>query len=210
MLLTSYQAPARFLPWIIQPQMSVAGLPRWRNGINMPASAGGSRDISSIPELGRSPGEGNGDPLQYSCLENSMDRGVWWPMESQRVRHDWKTFTFHLNKHLITQLFLLGLWPASCVAQILSPYQATAILNNCHWLFLINASGEKAVSIETIRSNKTSSAKEVSRELTNKPNDGNYLGMGFLRIFKPVLSLPVTSGLLIFLAIKISRSVKGG
>ena len=32
----------------------------------------------SIPELGRSPGEGNGYPLQYSCLENSMDRGAWW------------------------------------------------------------------------------------------------------------------------------------
>ena len=32
----------------------------------------------SIPGLGRSPGEGNGNPLQYSCLENSMDIGVWW------------------------------------------------------------------------------------------------------------------------------------
>ena len=32
----------------------------------------------SIPGSGRSPGEGNGNPLQYSCLENSMDRGVWW------------------------------------------------------------------------------------------------------------------------------------
>jgi len=34
-------------------------------------------DLDSIPELGRSPGEGNGYPLQYSCLENSMDRGAW-------------------------------------------------------------------------------------------------------------------------------------
>ena len=34
-------------------------------------------DLSSIPELGRSPGEGNGNPLQYCCLENSMDRGPW-------------------------------------------------------------------------------------------------------------------------------------
>ena len=32
----------------------------------------------SIPGLGRSPGEGNGNPLQYSCLENPMDRGAWW------------------------------------------------------------------------------------------------------------------------------------
>ena len=35
-------------------------------------------DPGSIPELGRSPGEGNGNPLQYSCLENPMDRGAWW------------------------------------------------------------------------------------------------------------------------------------
>ena len=35
-------------------------------------------DMASIPELGRFPREGNGNPLQYSCLENSMDRGAWW------------------------------------------------------------------------------------------------------------------------------------
>ena len=34
--------------------------------------------LGSIPELGRSPGEGNGYPLQYSCLENPLDRGAWW------------------------------------------------------------------------------------------------------------------------------------
>ena len=36
-------------------------------------------DPGSIPGLGRSPGEGNGNPLQYSCLKNPMDRRVWWP-----------------------------------------------------------------------------------------------------------------------------------
>ena len=35
-------------------------------------------DLGSIPGLGRSPGEGNGSPLQYPCLENLMDRGTWW------------------------------------------------------------------------------------------------------------------------------------
>ena len=44
---------------------------------NPPASAGDTRDMGSIPESGRSPGIGNGNPLQYSCLENSMDRGTW-------------------------------------------------------------------------------------------------------------------------------------
>ena len=42
---------------------------------NLPASAG---DVSSIPGSEKSPGEGNGNPLQYSCLENPMDRGAWW------------------------------------------------------------------------------------------------------------------------------------
>ena len=45
---------------------------------NPPASAGDTRDTGLIPESGRSPGVGNGKPLQYSYLENSMDRGAWW------------------------------------------------------------------------------------------------------------------------------------
>jgi len=44
---------------------------------NLPASAGDLRDTGLISESGRSPGEGNGNPLQYSCLENPMDRGAW-------------------------------------------------------------------------------------------------------------------------------------
>ena len=47
---------------------------------NPPANAGDVRDVGSIPGLGRSPGEGNGSPLQYSCLENPMDRGGWEAM----------------------------------------------------------------------------------------------------------------------------------
>ena len=42
---------------------------------NLPANAG---DMDLFPGLGRSPGVGNGNPFQYSCLENSMDRGAWW------------------------------------------------------------------------------------------------------------------------------------
>ena len=45
---------------------------------NLPANAGDIRDEGSVPQLGRSPGEGNGNPLQYSCLENPMNRGAWW------------------------------------------------------------------------------------------------------------------------------------
>ena len=48
-------------------------------------------DPGSIPGSGRSPGKGNGNPLQYSCLEKSIDGGAWWAIQSmgsQRVRHD--------------------------------------------------------------------------------------------------------------------------
>ena len=44
---------------------------------NLPANAGDIRDAGSIPGSERRPGEGNGNPLQYSCLENPMDRGAW-------------------------------------------------------------------------------------------------------------------------------------
>ena len=45
---------------------------------NLPANAGDARDSGLIPGLGKSPRGGNGNPLQYSCLENSLDRGAWW------------------------------------------------------------------------------------------------------------------------------------
>ena len=47
---------------------------------NLPAMAGDIRDTGFIPGSGRSPGGGPGNPLQYSCLDNSMDRGAWWAM----------------------------------------------------------------------------------------------------------------------------------
>ena len=65
---------------------------------NPPASAGDVRDVGSIPESGRSPGEGNGYPLQYSCLENPTGREAWWATVLQgckesdmteRVTHIW-------------------------------------------------------------------------------------------------------------------------
>ena len=44
---------------------------------NLPANAGDVRDTGSIPRSGRSPGRGHSNPIQYSCLENPMDRGAW-------------------------------------------------------------------------------------------------------------------------------------
>ena len=53
------------------------GFPGGTSGNEPPAKLEDVRDMSLIPELGRSPGEGHGDPLQYSCLENPMDKGAW-------------------------------------------------------------------------------------------------------------------------------------
>ena len=57
---------------------------------NPPASAGDERDTGSIPGSGRSPGGGHGNPRQYSCLENPMDKepGILQSMGSKRVKHD--------------------------------------------------------------------------------------------------------------------------
>ena len=53
---------------------SILGFP---GGSEVKASTSNAGDLGSIPGLGRSPGEGNGNPLQYSCLENPLDRGAW-------------------------------------------------------------------------------------------------------------------------------------
>ena len=54
------------------------GFPGGASGKEPPANAGDTRDANSIPGSGRSPGGGDGNPLQDSYLENPMDRGVWW------------------------------------------------------------------------------------------------------------------------------------
>ena len=80
---------------------SQSGFPSDSNGKE---SACNAEDPGSIPRSGRSPGEENGYPLQYSCLENPMDspRGR---KESQRVWHDWETNTHtHIHTHIIMKL----------------------------------------------------------------------------------------------------------
>ena len=78
-------------------------------------SAYNAEDLGSIPGLGRSPGEGNGNPLQYSCLENPMDGGAWWAAV-HGVTESWTqlsdfTFTFHfhaLEKEMATHSSVLA------------------------------------------------------------------------------------------------------
>ena len=75
----------RTVEWVA---ISFSNAWKWKG--NRSVVSDSSRDPGSIPGWGRSPGEGNGSPFQYSCLENPMERGSWWlqSMRLQRVRHD--------------------------------------------------------------------------------------------------------------------------
>ena len=88
--------------------VSTHGLPRWDSGKKKkksPSNAGDKRDVDSIPGSGWFPRVGNGNPLQYFYLENSMDRGAWHAksMKSQRVRQNWE-----LNTHTHTHIYIPG------------------------------------------------------------------------------------------------------
>ena len=58
--------------------VAVQGFPLWLSGKESACNVGDAGDVDLIPGLGRSPGGGNGNPFEYSCLKNSMDRGAWW------------------------------------------------------------------------------------------------------------------------------------
>ena len=64
-----------YFPLFLFDYTSFQGFPGGAVVKNSPTKAG---DVGSIPESERTPGEGNGNPLQYSCLENPMDGGAWW------------------------------------------------------------------------------------------------------------------------------------
>ena len=92
--------------------MTLLGFP---GGSEVKASACDAGDLGLIPGLGRSPGEGNGNPLQYSCLENPMDGGAWWAADhwvaKSRTRLSDFTFTFHfhaLEKEMATHSSVLA------------------------------------------------------------------------------------------------------
>ena len=84
------------IPWTEEPgELYCLGFPGSPDGRELASNVGAP---GLIPGLGRSPREGNGKPLQYSCLGNSMDRGVWWATV-QGSGHDWMTNTFTFTFH---------------------------------------------------------------------------------------------------------------
>ena len=84
---------------------------------NPPASEGDVRDAGSIPGWRRSPGEGNGNPLQCSCLENPMDRGTWWAMVQRVTESDTTEVTWQAggqHKCIPSQLWKLRGMKSRC------------------------------------------------------------------------------------------------
>ena len=79
--------------------MKVMGFPGGSAVKNLPACAG---DLCSIPGSGRSPGEGNGNPLQYSCLGIPKDRGAWWVTVHgvAKIRHNFATKQYENDRSL--------------------------------------------------------------------------------------------------------------
>ena len=78
---------------------------------NPAAKTGDTRDTGSIPGLERSPGVGNGNPLQYFCLENPMDREAWWSTVHEITKSDMTEHTHahtHTHSHTHTLLLLLS------------------------------------------------------------------------------------------------------
>ena len=106
------------IPWTEEPGgLQSMGLQRVRQQLQFPGGSDGkvsacnAGDPDSIPGSGRSPGEGNGTPLQYSCLENPMDREAWWAtvhgVAKSRTRLSDFTFTHEfLLIHLVSILDL--------------------------------------------------------------------------------------------------------
>ena len=71
---------------------------------NLPAIAGDVRDLGLIPVLGRSPGGGHGSPVQYSCLENPMDRGAWRAADIWKA---WPEKILYFCMHMIESVWFI-------------------------------------------------------------------------------------------------------
>ena len=120
---------------------------------NVPADARGLRDLGSIPGLGKSPGQGNGSPLQYSCLDNAMDRGAWWAIvyrvaKSQTQLKLLSTRTHGFlpcpleGKHETRILTLLGWTDGACWKPFPCVFLHAELLGLRCWFLLIPIHGE--------------------------------------------------------------------
>ena len=95
-----------FYTYTVNILSKLPGFPGGSDGKESSCKAG---DVDLIPGLGRSPGEGNGSPLQYSCLENSMDRGAW-----QATVHG-VTYTLNVLSKLTSSICFVNIVYMACI-----------------------------------------------------------------------------------------------
>ena len=97
---------------------------------NPPANAGHLRDSGLIPGSGRSPGRGHGNSLQYSCLENPMERGAWWVIVHRVTkRQTWlKRLKTHTHTHIHTHTHT---HPQSFVYEFLHEHKCSFLWDKC-------------------------------------------------------------------------------
>ena len=121
---------------------------------NLPAMQEIQETRGLIPGLGRSPGEGNGNPLQYSCLENPVDRGAWWATV-HRVTKSWIQQSMQAQHSKITKMVLVRppmtnlkmTVRADCTVPACSP--PPSAYKSSHLLFVRGSGGGKGVSLWT-------------------------------------------------------------
>ena len=80
---------------------------------NLPANAGDTGEVDSTPGLGRAPGEGNGNPIQYSGLENLIDRGAWWATVHGVTKESNMTERAHMCALFYSSLFDITIFDLS-------------------------------------------------------------------------------------------------
>ena len=97
---------------------------------NLPVNAGNIRDVGSVPGLGRSSGGGHSNPLQYSCLENPMDRGTWRATAHRVARS--QTQLKQLSMHVPKERATLGSDWRLCRRGILTPFFLTSHTLSIH------------------------------------------------------------------------------
>ena len=92
--------------------MNIERLPWWLSGEESAYNAGAVGDAGSIPGSGRSPGGGHGNPLQYSCLENPMDRGTWRAtVHGGHKKSDTSEVTYHACRPFFSQESISSIRP---------------------------------------------------------------------------------------------------
>ena len=125
-------------------------------------SAWNARVLGLIPGSGTSPGKGNGYPLQYFCLENSMDRGAWWPqpMGPKRVEHNWVILSATWSQRMLTwnKVDLIGVEISRRTEWILGD----KIWRTCLWI-----SSVQSLSYVWLFVTPWTAARQASLSITN-------------------------------------------